>query len=303
MCIHYMTKFTKAYLLFVGFAALAFLYKTSLPYLNTLFEEKKEVEIPGSSSINTSALETKDVVEEHIHILNKSCPLDVNNGAAKVTGVFLNGDKVTYKTKIQNNIDPEVFKEQLGKSMKGMMLYLYVIFNGERDKYLRAFIDRGLKQVFKLEFPNGETSEFTIHTDEFKAMRDYVRENYTEALQEYVNNQISLYNSYCPQEIDEGVVFESIYKENEYIVYKIRVDNETFNYCKSNYDQKKIDFYAEIKESSWAILETCKVAKIGIMYRLVNLSGSKDIKYEYPYDLLKKDPFIQQLDMAKVNLL
>ena len=72
MCIHYMTKFTKAYLLFVGFAALAFLYKTSLPYLNTLFEEKKEVEIPGSSSINTSALETKDVVEEHIHILISS---------------------------------------------------------------------------------------------------------------------------------------------------------------------------------------------------------------------------------------
>ena len=132
-----------------------------MPYLNTLFEEKKEVEIPGSSSINTSALETKDVVEEHIHILNKSCPLDVNNGAAKVIGVFLNGDKVTYKTKIQNNIDPEVFKEQLGKSMKGMMLYLYVIFNGERDKY-QLCVNQLENRNYELAYINDKEIEDTL---------------------------------------------------------------------------------------------------------------------------------------------
>lgn len=301
-----MTTFTKLYLGFIGIALCIFIAnKVSLFDKENIKEGTEDVtpSTKSNNNIHIDALNQKDIVVEHIHTLNKSCPLDVNNGAAKITGVFLNGNKVTYKMKVLNEIDPNIFKEQLDKSSRGLILYLYVIFHGERDPYLMAFIERGLCQVFKMDFPNGEVAELTISTEEFKTVRDYVRNNYHEALQEYVNNQISVYNSYCPQVIEDGIIFESVSKDGNFIVYEIKMNSEEFKYCKSNYDQQKVDFYADLKENSLPILETCKSAKLGVRYRVLNATNSQSIIFEYPYKLLMKDHFIEDLDLSKVNLL
>jgi hypothetical protein len=299
-----MTKFTKVYIGFVGVAVLCLLYNVYAAQMKDSANKDNEKVISSeTSSPEISKLGAKDIVEEHIAYLNKSCPLNVNNGSAKITNVYLDGNNVIYKTKLLKDIDPDIFKQQLQMAERSIMLYQYVIFNGERDEYTKASIERGLNAIFKLEFLNGERSDFTIHADEFKAVRDYVRGHRKEALQEYVNNQISYYNSFCPQEIAEGVEFKSIYRDKDFIVYEIEVDNDTFIYCKANYDQKKVEFYADIKETGWAILETCKAAKLGVTYKLVTSSGAKNIKFEYPYDTLIKDPFIQKLDMSEIKTL
>ena len=89
----------------------------------------------------------------------------------------------------------------------------------------------------------------------------------------------------------------------EVIIYNFEIDEDIYESILMNYDESKVLLYNDLKQSSLSILESCKIAELGIEMRFSKKNKSKQIIFEFPFSELEKDPFFITLNMSQINLI
>lgn len=278
---------------------LCFVILSILIYFSSPTVDKRE----NTSHIEISNLKNNDIIKDHVHLLNSTCPIDINNGSGTLKSVFFDGQKITYNIDCLSDLTYEEFSTNMKKNMDNLILYLYVIHNGESDVFLNDCINRKCDFSFNLFFPDDETASFMIPYSNLISAKEYVKTNKNGALHQYILTQIALANMRLPYNQDEGLVLESLAISNRNVVFNIKADSDYYRVCKSNYDEAKTFFYQDLKQSSLSILESCKTAELGIKINVRGNGTQKKIVFDFPFYELEKDPFFINLDMSKIYLL
>ena len=122
----------------------------------------------------------------------------------------------------------------------------------------------------------------------------------TEAIKDFLDMQIKLSKSRLPQKVDEGMMNTDIFIENNNIICKLVVDENTWSISnfKANASQMKEELYKDLASevSSRALLNLCKIAHTGIIYRIIG-NTTKD-----SYDVIIDNNYISSHTMPPNQL-
>lgn len=256
-----------------------------------------------SKTIPVSELIKNNVITEHVHLLNTTCPIIINNNSGKLTSAFFDGKVVTYNFECLSDLTHEEFSTNLKRYINNFILYLFVIHQGLGDEYLNAIIDNQCSMRLNILFPDDKSSFKEIPYTELKSTKEYVKSNRSEALKKYITEQIALFNDRLPIVPNEGIVLKSLSLTEDAIEYNMIFEDELFSMLQTDYDEAKVLLYKDLKEGALSVLETCKVAKIGVNIVASSTGTSKKLYFIYPYSELEKDPFFISLNLSKIYLL
>jgi hypothetical protein len=247
-------------------------------------------------AIVDSPLYERNSIAAQIERANRDCPIPAANGVGKVTAIKLEGHNVTYYLEYKDgyfNYDvysahPEAARE---------LFYLsFVCLNaqGDQSKSLRDEIIRQ-DYGFKVIITDGTGRRFVseLPASYLKVMDKKMTSNPSEALREGLSLKIQLEANGLPVQIDDGLAITNIYLEGNNIVGDISADEDLYDIdaFRSNMGAIAVSFMNAANEGdpeSGALLDLCKVAHTGLIYRIIGNQSKQNV------DVVLSSEFIRE---------
>lgn len=224
-----------------------------------------------------------------IESANKNCPIDIANGLGSVDSIKLVNDYVTFYASYKT-LNP-LFKEGDMNKIKEALVS-YVLTEDKSKKLVNMILDEncGLKMVATEANENNKTT-VTIPLDELKKIRDDYYDNPQKTSRKTIEMQLKAEKASLPMIIDEGMTMTDYILEDNNVVFIIKIDESLYsmNDFKKSKDLMKSAIINEGLQDPQAqiMVNLCKSANMGLVYRMIGNRSNKKINIEISSDELR----------------
>jgi hypothetical protein len=218
---------------------------------------------------------TENTIHGQISKENELCPIEVIKNVATITKIADENNQIVYYMNYDDSRIDLSYLENNPNTANFVLLNSFGILNGQGisngDKCAQFLLKNNYGVAFDVSSAN---NHFRISIDG-KELKEKVKLGKipTEAIKDFLDMQIKLSKSRLPQKVDEGMMNTDIFIENNNIICKLVVDENTWSISnfKANASQMKEELYKDLASevSSRALLNLCKIAHTGIIYRII----------------------------------
>lgn len=240
---------------------------------------------------------TENTIHGQISKENELCPIEVIKNVATITKIADENNQIVYYMNYDDSRIDLSYLENNPNTANFVLLNSFGILNGQGisngDKCAQFLLKNNYGVAFDVSSAN---NHFRISIDG-KELKEKVKLGKipTEAIKDFLDMQIKLSKSRLPQKVDEGMMNTDIFIENNNIICKLVVDENTWSISnfKANASQMKEELYKDLASevSSRALLNLCKIAHTGIIYRIIG-NTTKD-----SYDVIIDNNYISSHTM------
>jgi len=245
---------------------------------------------------------TENTIHGQISKENELCPIEVIKNVATITKIADENNQIVYYMNYDDSRIDLSYLENNPNTANFVLLNSFGILNGQGisngDKCAQFLLKNNYGVAFDVSSAN---NHFRISIDG-KELKEKVKLGKipTEAIKDFLDMQIKLSKSRLPQKVDEGMMNTDIFIENNNIICKLVVDENTWSISnfKANASQMKEELYKDLASevSSRALLNLCKIAHTGIIYRIIG-NTTKD-----SYDVIIDNNYISSHTMTPNQL-
>ena len=245
---------------------------------------------------------TENTIHGQISKENELCPIEVIKNVATITKIADENNQIVYYMNYDDSRIDLSYLENNPNTANFVLLNSFGILNGQGisngDKCAQFLLKNNYGVAFDVSSAN---NHFRISIDG-KELKEKVKLGKipTEAIKDFLDMQIKLSKSRLPQKVDEGMMNTDIFIENNNIICKLVVDENTWSISnfKANASQMKEELYKDLASevSSRALLNLCKIAHTGIIYRIIG-NTTKD-----SYDVIIDNNYISSHTMPPNQL-
>lgn len=245
---------------------------------------------------------TENTIHGQISKENELCPIEVIKDVATITKIADENNQIVYYVNYDDSRIDLSYLENNPNTANFVLLNSFGILNGQGisngDKCAQFLLKNNYGVAFDVSSAN---NHFRISIDG-KELKEKVKLGKipTEAIKDFLDMQIKLSKSRLPQKVDEGMMNTDIFIENNNIICKLVVDENTWSISnfKANASQMKEELYKDLASevSSRALLNLCKIAHTGIIYRIIG-NTTKD-----SYDVIIDNNYISSHTMPPNQL-
>ncbi len=245
---------------------------------------------------------TENTIHGQISKENELCPIEVIKNVATITKIADENNQIVYYVNYDDSRIDLSCLENNPNTANFVLLNSFGILNGQGisngDKCAQFLLKNNYGVAFDVSSAN---NHFRISIDG-KELKEKVKLGKipTEAIKDFLDMQIKLSKSRLPQKVDEGMMNTDIFIENNNIICKLVVDENTWSISnfKANASQMKEELYKDLASevSSRALLNLCKIAHTGIIYRIIG-NTTKD-----SYDVIIDNNYISSHTMPPNQL-
>lgn len=245
---------------------------------------------------------TENTIHGQISKENELCPIEVIKNVATITKIADENNQIVYYMNYDDSRIDLSYLENNPNTANFVLLNSFGILNGQGisngDKCAQFLLKNNYGVAFDVSSAN---NHFRISIDG-KELKEKVKLGKipTEAIKDVLDMQIKLSKSRLPQKVDEGMMNTDIFIENNNIICKLVVDENTWSISnfKANASQMKEELYKDLASevSSRALLNLCKIAHTGIIYRIIG-NTTKD-----SYDVIIDNNYISSHTMTPNQL-
>ncbi len=245
---------------------------------------------------------TENTIHGQISKENELCPIEVIKNVATITKIADENNQIVYYMNYDDSRIDLSYLENNPNTANFVLLNSFGILNGQGisngDKCAQFLLKNNYGVAFDVSSAN---NHFRISIDG-KELKEKVKLGKipTEAIKDFLDMQIKLSKSRLPQKVDEGMMNTDIFIENNNIINKLVVDENTWSISnfKANASQMKEELYKDLASevSSRALLNLCKIAHTGIIYRIIG-NTTKD-----SYDVIIDNNYISSHTMPPNQL-
>ena len=217
----------------------------------------------------------ENTIQGQISKANELCPIEVIKDVATITKIADENNQIVYYVNYDDSRIDLSCLENNPNTANFVLLNSFGILNGQGisngDKCAQFLLKNNYGVAFDVSSAN---NHFRISIDG-KELKEKVKLGKipTEAIKDVLDMQIKLSKSPLPLKVDEGMMNTDIFIENNNIINKLVVDENTWSISnfKANASQMKEELYKDLASevSSRALLNLCKIAHTGIIYRII----------------------------------